>query len=245
MNVLIIFSLLTAAGLLIAAVVILFYKEGFIEVNPVRAMVVKNIWTGKPRALKAGAHQIIPGWEKRLVEVTLENEPSDPQSLKVITADGVEVGVDCVIYTQKVKDDDESIIKAATKINYNQRKQLIIERLKARLQDVFADIYIEDFFSKETNKKNSQILEQAEKIVNTALSQDVENGEEGWGIKVDIQIQNVDLPEKLMEATEEMATAAKEGEKIKVKAEKAGVPAYLMVIGDIAYDIARAVKGGK
>ena len=92
MSVLIVVSLLTMASLLIAAIVILFLKEGFIEVNPVRAVVVKNIWTGTPRALKAGAHQIILGWEKRLVEITLENEPSDPQILKVVTADGVEIG---------------------------------------------------------------------------------------------------------------------------------------------------------
>lgn len=242
MDTFIIASLLTMAGLSIAAIVILFFKEGFIEINPMRAVVVKNIWTGEPRALKAGAHQIIPGWEKRLVEVTLENEPSDPQTLKVITADGVTIGVNCVIYTQKVKNDDKSIVDAATKINYSQRKQLIAERLKARLQDAFADVYVEDFFSKETDKKNSQILKQAEKTINDALFSDVEKE---WGIEVDVQIQDVDLPEKLMEATEEMATAAKEGEKIKVKAEKAGVPAYMMVIGDIAYDIARALKGGK
>ncbi|MBI5079356.1 SPFH domain-containing protein [Candidatus Wolfebacteria bacterium] len=242
MGTFIVVSLLATVGLLVAAVVILFFKEGFIEINPMRAVVVKNIWTGIPRALKAGAHQIIPGWEKRLVEITLENESSDPQILKVVTADGVEIGVDCVIYTQKVKDDDESIVKVATKINYGQRKQLITERMKVRLQEAFADVYVEKFFSKEDNEKNSQILKQAEKIVNDALVLDVEKE---WGVEVNIRIQNIDLPEKLMEATEEMATAAKEGEKIKVKAEKAGVPTYMMVIGDIAYDIARALKGGK
>ena len=235
----VIISLILTAGLFVAAIGILFFKEGLIEVNTMRAVVCKNLWTGIPFALNPGMHQIIPGIHKKIMEVTLENEPSDPQICNVITGDGVSVGIDYIIYTQKVVNP----VKAATEIDYSKRQSLIVNRIKAFFQDQMTKSSTEDFIMKEglKTKIKKDFLDDLEKAVNQSLVDNVENQ---WGIRGEIQVQNIELPEKLKEVVEEAATAEKEGERIRIKAAKAGVPPWLMTVGDIVYDIFRA-KGGK
>ncbi len=248
MGIVIVAGLVLVFGALISAVLVLLYKEGLIEVSPKRAVVYKNIWTGKPEALLAGMHQIIPGIHKKLLEVTLENEPSDPEVVKVITADGIQISVDVVIYTQQVGVENEevkgeekeevlkvAIVKAATVIDYKNRRSLIWDRIKAHLQYVIAGIQMDDIFSK--NKTNQKIIDEAESYINDQLKQKV--GEE-WGIQVEARVEGMKPPEKLLEVAEEVATAEKEGIKIKQKADAAHVDPRLVMIGDIAYDIARA-----
>jgi len=239
MNIFLTISFIVVAGLFTAAVAILFFKEGLIEVSTMRAVVCRNLWDGIPFALDKGMHQIIPGVHKKIKEVTLENEPSDPQRCDVITGDGVSIGVDYIIYTQKVVDP----VKAATEINYDKRRDLVINRIKAYFQDQMTKSSTEDFVTKEglKTKIKQDFLDELEKAINKSLFDDVEGQ---WGIKIEIQVQNIDLPEKLKEVVEEAATAEKEGERIRVKALKAGVPPWLMAVGDIVYDIFRAKKGG-
>jgi|GEM_PF-5682947 len=230
-------------GLLIAAAVIIFFKEGQIEIGPKRAVVVKNIWTGIPHALFAGTYLIIPGVEKKMLEVTLENEPSDPDIITVITSDGVEIGVDFVIYTQRILVTAEAVVKAATVINYAKRRDLIIARIKAILQDYFSGIPIEDIFSVDEGKVNKTLIKDAETEADNRLKQDVEDQ---WGIEVKIQIHNIKPPDKLLEVAEESASAQKEGERIATKAKAAGdVDPRWVIVGDMIYDAVRALKGGK
>ncbi len=241
-------ALIAVFGALVVAAITLFLKEGLIEVGPKRAVVYKNIWTGKPDALLPGMHQIIPGKHKKLIEVTLENEPSDPSSVTVITSDGTEIDVDYVIYTQQVaggKIDEEDIkkavVKVGTEINYEKRRELAIDRIKARFQDYFSGVPIEDILSRDIGKVNKKLIEEAEGVVNKYLEKDIEDQ---WGLKVEIQVQNIRPPEKLSEVAEEAASAEREGERIKVKAEKAGIKdARWVLIGDALYDVARIFLG--
>lgn len=238
-KILILVAILATCGLTIGALITLLFKEGLIKVNPRRNWVVKNLWTGIPRALDPGTHLIIPGWEEKLMEVTLENEPSDPRNAKVITGDAVEIEADYVIYHQEVVD----AVKAATVIDYKKRTELIEKRIVAYFQNEFSGHSLEDFFTEEGLKKtlDKDKLKDIEDAVNNKLLIEVEKQ---WGINVEIQIENLRLPDKAREVAEEAATAEKEGQRIAKKAEKAGVAPELIVWGDIAYDVARAIVGG-
>jgi regulator of protease activity HflC (stomatin/prohibitin superfamily) len=240
MGIFIFCSIIAAVGMLAAGIVILFFKEGQVEVGPNRSIVYKNLWTGEAKALGKGLWILIPGVYKKIVEVTLENETSDPQKCTVITGDGVSIDLDYVIYTQKVVEP----VKVATEINYEKRRDLILNRIKAYIQDQTTKYSTEDIVIKEglKTKIKKDLLDEIERAVNQSLTSEVESP---WGIKTEIQIQSMDLPEKLKEVVEEAATAEKEGERIRVKAEKAGVPSWLVALGDIVYDVFRTSKGGK
>lgn len=229
-----------------SAVILLLFKEGLIEVNPMRAVVVKNIWTGKARALKAGMHLIIPGRDKKLLDITLENEPSDPQITKALTSEGIEIGVDWVITTQQVvEDNDEAIVNAGTKINYEKRRELIIDRIKVYLQNAVKDFALEQIILNSDKQQTQEKLKSLEDTINRSIE---ENIEKEWGIRVKIGIRNIELPAKAKEVAEEAATAEKEGERIHIKAKKAGVDPRFIVVGDIIYDIVRTLQetsGGK
>ncbi len=238
-KILILVAILATFGLTIGALITLIFKEGLIEVDPRRNWVIKNIWTGIPRALDPGTHLIIPGWEEKLMEVTLENEPSDPRNAKVITGDAVEIEVDYVIFHQEVV----NAVMAATVIDYKKRTNLIEKRIVAYFQNEFSGHSLEEFFTGDELKKtlDKDILKTIEDNINGLLVSDVKNV---WGIMVEIQIENLRLPDKAREVAEEAATAEKEGKRIAVKAKSAGVAPELVVWGDIAYDVARAIVGG-
>jgi len=252
MNILLWAAIIAVFGALAAALIILFFKEGLVEVSPKRAVAYKNIWTGKAFALLPGMHQIIPGIHKKLVDlITLENEPSDPEIIKVITADGIQISVDAIIYTQQVGGGieeegelREAIVNVATVIDYEKRRSFIWDRVKTYIQEAVAGIEMDEIFSKdETNKK---IIGKIKRYVNRQLKAKIETE---WGIKVEVGIEDIKPPQKLLEVAEEVATAKKEGQKIREKAIEAGVEAELVMIGDIAYDIAIGLgtmfKGGK
>lgn len=236
-------------GLFVIMVAVFLFKAGLIEVDPYEAVVVKNIWTGVPRALAAGTHQVIPGWEEQLARVTLKNEPSDPPAVNVITRDAVEIGVDYIVHTQQVAD----AVKVATVINYEQRNTLIQTRIRGYIQAEMKKYSAEEDLieiiqvtqaqdgPKEKRRPNMAIASNIQDAVNVILDNEVLAQ---WGVKMEIRIQNLILPEKLTEVAEEAATAEREGQRIKDKAQAAGVPSWLMTLGDIAADVTRTLKGG-
>lgn len=276
-------TVVAGLGLAIAAAVVLLVKEGLTEVGPMRAQVYKNTWTGRARALLPGTSFIIPGIEKRLTEITFADEPSSQNPTKVITADGVEVTIDYVIFHQKVggkveegtkklvdtdnvsNEDDlsESAVKVATKIDYNQRTSLVVNRVKAYIQNEFSQARTEHIYGTRATEEapttpatpatpttpvptvSKEFIEEKETAINALLQREREE----WGLLVVIEIENIRLPEKLAEVAEEVATATKEGKKIKDKAEAAGVPTEWVLVGDIVTDALRALtgtgKGGK
>ena len=242
---------LIIAGLFVAMVLVWLFKDGLIEVGPYEAVVVKNIWTGTARGLAAGMHQIIAGWEERLGTATLKNEPSDPPVVNVITKDAVEIGVDYIIHTQQVVD----AVKAVTVIRYEDRGSLIQIRIRGYLQGEMKKYSAEDDLievvvipppkegekATERRRPNMAIISDIQGAIITLLVEVLDQ----WGIKVEIRIQNLILPSKLTEVAEEAATAQREGQRIKDKAEAAGVSPWLMAIGDVVADVAKLAGGGK
>ncbi len=251
--------LILVGGMTAAVIGVLFYKEGLTEVNPVRAVVVRNIWTSKPRALLE-TDFVTPGWEKKLREVTLENELSDPPIMKALTQDGTEIGIDLVISTQKIKtypgDDEktrEAVVKAATKIDYSKRAEAILNRIKVYAQDALACCTLEDIVEGGEEKENDEKREGKKDKGKRAVIERIESTlkeklpalEDEWGFEVIAEVRNLELPEKAKEVAEEAATAELEGTRIKTKAEAAGIDPRIVMIGDIIYDVARTLKGGK
>lgn len=234
--------IIVVALLFLAAVAVLIFQEGKVEVDPKKSVVYKNVITGNPFAYFAGLHFFIPGLHKRLADVTLQNEPSDPPLTRVITGDAVNVDVDYVIFTQLVINP----VLAATKIDFVKRRELIIARIEAFMQNHFLDASMEDIFTAVDSKAvvNKSFVKGIENLINTDLERDVEAE---WGICVKAEIENVIPPQKVAEVAEESATAEKEGKRIKTKAEAAGIPAWLSAVGDIFSDVARTrgPKGGK
>lgn len=230
-------------ALLLSAVGGIIFKEGMIEVKPNRAIVVNNIWTGSSASFFQGTKFLIPGIQKKLKDVTLENEPSNPDITKAVTADGTEIGVNYVITVQCVSDP----VLAVTRINYDKRVELINVRLRALFQDELSGLKMEDllFSDSATEVLSKDKMKKIEKDVNEAYATLEADKGKSWGIQVEIQLVNLLLPTKLAEVAEEAATAKKEGERIATKAKAAGVPPWLMAAGDILYDLTREKSGRK
>jgi len=239
--------LVAVFAMAIAIVGILYYKEGLVEVSPARAWVVRNIWTSKARALLE-TDFIIPGWEKKLREVTLENEPRDPPIMKALTKDGTEVGVDLVFSTQKIDvggDNEESrlaVVRAATEINYDKRNEAIDNRIKIYLQDALVCCALEDIV--EGNEENSGGKRATIQHIEETLKGKLDEIKNEWGFGLAIGVRNLELPEKAKEVAEESATAEQEGRRIKTKADAAGVEPWMVVASDGIYDVIRAIATG-
>ena len=85
-------------------------------------------------------------------------------------------------------------------------------------------------------------METTETAVNRKIKDTIEKN---WGIEVEIGIENFNLPPKLLEGCRRSATAVTEGERIKIKAQNAGVDVKWVFLGDIITDAIRAYKGEK
>ena len=249
MGTLFILILILIFGLLGAALIVLLLKGGMVEIDPTSSVVVKNIWTGVPRALLPGMHFIIPGWEERLEDVTLKNETSDPQALKVLTADPAELEVDYVIFTFKIPFDPKgqtstfietmnAVVKAATQIDYKKRQELVISRIKAEMQSVFGEKRLDEIYGPDS-KIDKKALEVIEVEVNEILKEKIQDE---WGFYVEVQIENANLPEKIQRAIEKAIVAEREGKAIAEKAKGAGVSPWLIAIGEMISDLNRSNK---
>lgn len=214
--------------LVVVGILTVLFKEGMVRVAPAEALVYKNIWSGSAHAIMPGTHILIPGVHEQMQTVTLKNEPSDPDITKVVSADPIELGIDYVVYTQRVGVSPEEVVKAVTKINYPDRKAAIIDRIEAEFQRAFGARKLQAFYDESTGLDRTR-LNEIESEVNKALRVSVRDE---WGIDVEIRLEDIDFPGKIQETAEEAATAEKEGDAIKRKADKAGVPSWLIVIGD-------------
>mgnify|MGYP001568945515 CR=1 FL=1 len=242
---LVIFALLSLTAIII---VIIFFKTGKKEINPNEALVYKNQWTGKAKVKMAGTTILTPGINKEITRVSLKDEPHDPAETKINLSDGTEIGVDYVITKQKVVDP----IKSAIEINYEDRDKIIRKRIEVFFQDELVKYSGKSFVleekenGKKTIKKKDEELKLAMETTETAVNRKIKDTiEKNWGIEVEIGIENFNLPPKLLEVAEEAATAVTEGERIKIKAQNAGVDVKWVFLGDIITDAIRAYKGEK
>lgn len=234
--------------LVVVAVVIIVFKTGKKEIEPGEALVYKNQWSGKTYSAGAGTIILKPGIEKIVKEkVSLRNEPRDPEPVTITLADGNDITVEYEITTQKIVNP----VKAVTAINYDKRDALIDSRIKTYFLDSFVGVSGEELITEtKTGDKVTKgrkedfikkILENAEKEINEQLKREVE---ENWGIETIIGIERFVLPPKLTEVIGEASTSKHEGERIKTKAEAAGVNPNMAFILDAMSDIVGMWKGG-
>jgi len=231
-NQIIVLLVILVGGMLLVAIIIIFFKEGLIDVKPKRAVVVRNIWTSEAMAfMKTG--YMIPGIHKKLMEITLENEPSSSPTINVLTQDGAEIGIKLVITTQQVIPHPDSVIKAATEINYEKRTEAILNRIKVYLQHALICCTLESIV-----KGEQGVFESTRNYLKTKLP----DLSAEWGFKVEASICNIELPEKAKAATERYATARQEGRAAKAKADAAGINPLITVIGNTISDVLRTSK---
>jgi len=235
--------------------------KGRVEVNPKEAVVCKNMWTGSAFALRRGTHWIILGLHRILKTVSLRSEPWDPDIFMVTTADPTEVGVDLVIFNQYVRGDRETgpqvpmldpdgidpIVKAATRINYDKRNELILERAKAEAQTVLGEYRFDTLYNQEINPEtkkpkglNRELIKRISDQLNDLLEESVSLP---WGIEVKARIENLVFKIAIQEAVSDLIVADNEGEAIHRKAEKSKANPNIIAAGEIIANIAEIFKG--
>ncbi|KKT20847.1 MAG: hypothetical protein UW04_C0019G0006 [Parcubacteria group bacterium GW2011_GWB1_43_8] len=235
-------------ALVLISVIIIVFKTGKKEVEPSEALVYKNQWSGKTKSAGAGTIILKPGVEKTVREkVSLRNEPRDPGQVTITLADGNDITVEYEITTQKVIDP----VKAVTAIDYDKRNVFIDSKIKTYFLDAFVGVSGEELITetktgdKVTKKRKEdfikKVLEDAEIEINNKLKRDVKGG---WGIETIIGIERFVLPPKLTEVIGEASTSKHEGDRIKTKAEAAGVSPNMAFILDAVSDIVGMWKGG-
>jgi hypothetical protein len=227
-----------------------------LEVEPATAVVVKNLWTTGLRAEFQGSTTLFPGMEKVVRTVSLQDEPSDPTSQEVTTSDRIRLRVDYVVQEMRVLADprnglaeaemEENVINAATKIDYDKRREYILVRIASALLDVFfkrplSYVYEVPPQGQEGPRQvKHDKAKELEDEVNSILYDQVTVP---WGFKVRIQIENLELPAALMTTAEERETAETRGQAIAKLADTADVNPNLVLIGTFLADLVGAIVG--
>ncbi len=241
--------------------------EARMEVKPATALVYNNMWTGKTRCFLPGTNFLIPGIHRKFKEVSLRNEAQNPSNVELFTGDGIGIQVDYIIRKLQVgypemkslddktltkKDQDslkESVIKATTNIDYDERKDKILTRVVAKLQERIEERTANDLFEPEENKeentdnsppkkpdaekarkKNKAEKNNLENQVNEDLRKDQVTTE--WGFLVEMDLEDFNLPKIISAAREEHSAAKIAGEAIAEKAKEAGVHPSIVIITD-------------
>jgi len=250
--------------LLVIAMLALLLLESKVEVKPGSALSYNNIWTGKTHAILPGTDFIIPGIHKVLErEVSLRNEAENPSNVKLVTGDGVELEVDYIVrrlqvgYPGMPALNDGSldqarlqwcVIQATTVITYSKRRDAILTRAVAKLQEAVDKRTLNqllpgtDLETGKVGKVDETVMEQIEREVNRALSDDLVTQE--WGFWVEIDLEDLNLPKKIMDARESRSAAEIAGKAIKDKADAAGVKPEWLIVLETLGNIFGGKRGG-
>lgn len=213
--------------------------SGEVEVEPGTAQVYKNILTGKVQAYLKGVYYLMP-WEKQLKTISLRNEPNDPPTIQVNTADPIKIGVDFVLTDFRVDEGEESIAKVFERIDYEKRLSDTLTRLSVVIQDSIGRRRFNELYHEGTNRDELLLIE-------TEVNRVIAGLKDEWGLIVKIQIRDITIPDSISEAKEDMAKATYEGDALRKKAEAAGNNPNVrdVIIADAVIDAIRAFRGGK
>ena len=236
--------LLLALILMMVAVALLLLTEYRMEVKVATALVYNNIWTGRTGCFLPGTNFLIPGIHKVLEkEVSLKNEAENPSNVSLFTADGIEIEVDYIVRRLQVGWPDmpkyeamstetrehlgECAIWATTRIKYGERRDKILTRVVARLQEALESRTLNQIFLEadlKTGESKCNLIEMVkiEDETNKALLKDIVTTE--WGFWVEIDLEDYNLPAIIRRAREKGSSAEIAGRAIKTKLEHAGVP---------------------
>ncbi|MFA6353905.1 MAG: SPFH domain-containing protein [Candidatus Paceibacterota bacterium] len=250
--------------LILVSVLLLLVTQSRTEVKPATALVYNNMWTGETEVVLPGTEFIVPGIHRILEkEVSLKNEAENPSNVNLITGDGIELEVDYIMRRLQVGYLDMpsvpdikllkgAIVKAATKINYANRRDLVLTRVVAHLQEALEHKTLNDLFPEadltngKSGKVDKEVMEEMEKEINIKLGNDIVTTE--WGFWVQIDLEDYNLPAVIRKAREQHSSAEIAGEALKRKAAAAGVknPVWFIIADAITSIFGdRKEKGGK
>lgn len=246
--------------LALISILILLITQYRIEVKPATALVYNNQWTGKTSCVLPGTDILVPGIHKVLEkEVSLRNEAQDPSKVAVITADGIEIEVDFIIRRLQVgypkmppefKDQDKkllkkAVVKAVVAIDYKDHVNKILSRILAQLKEsvgkhAYNSLFVDSDLEKgEPGKFDENKKDVIKKEVNEELLKDVATIE--WGFWVEMDLENISLPEGPRKTREQSASAKMAGQAIADKSKAAGISPSVLVIADA---LSGLFKGG-
>lgn len=246
------FLLFVVVVLALIAALVLLVMQYRVEVKPATALAYNNMWTGTPDCVLPGTDFLIPGIHRILEqEVSLRNEPENPSNVTLITGDGVELEVDYIVrrlrvgYPEMPEPGDprvdrarlqQCVIRAVTAISYGKRRDAILTRVVALLQEEMEGRTINDLFpgtdmvTGTIGQIDEDLMSQIEQAVNDSLLTDLVTTE--WGFWVEIDLEDYDLPAVIRKAREEQSAAEIAGKAIADKAKAAGVDPRWIVAGD-------------
>ncbi len=246
------FLVIVAILLVVVAIIVLLLTEYKIQLPLSRGEVYINLWTGKPRCALWGTTFLVPGIHKPLEkELSFLNDPDDPPATPVVTADGIDIEFDWVYRHLQVgypgmpeltSDDlDTELlkqcgVKVVTAIKYSDRKKNAYGRVLALSKRVFGKYKYNQLFkdsdlSKDKpGEKDKDLLEEIAAEINEFLR--VDEVAKSWGLWVEIDPEDINLPAKARKTREENATADMAGEAVDRKAKKAGVHPAIVMLAD-------------
>lgn len=243
--------------ILIGIAAILLNPEYRKEVTPTTALVYNNKWNGEVECILPGTEFISPGVHTVLeAEVSLLNEAQNPNDVKLVTADGIEIDVDFIMRHFRVgyrdmppigdpaMDTDRlkaCIIQAATAISYKDRTDKVLTRVIAILQASIERRTLNELFpgtdinTGKIGKVDNNLMSDIEQEVNIALRTDIVTTE--WGFWVEIDLEDYNLPAEIRKARERRSSAEISGKALKDKAQAAGIRPEWFVLGEAISDI--------
>ncbi len=246
------------------AVLVLLVTEYRTEIRPAIAMVYNNIWTGKTHCALPGTKIIIPGIHRVLRrEVSLRNEAENPANVNLITGDGIELEVDYILRRFQVGypempgledpalDEDKlegAVIKAVTAIEYEKRRDKVLTRVVAELQESLEKRTLNELFpgtdlkTETTGTIDKNLMEEMEDEVNAALSCDIVTKE--WGFWIEMDLEDYNLPIIIRKAREKSSSAEISGRALANKAKAAGIQPEWLVLAETVSSLLQGQKGG-
>ncbi|OGI57629.1 hypothetical protein A2906_00135 [Candidatus Nomurabacteria bacterium RIFCSPLOWO2_01_FULL_37_25] len=257
--------LFVAFTLGVIAILVLLIMESRTEVKPATALVYNNMWTGRTDVVLPGTGFIIPGIHRVLEkEVSLKNEAENPSNVTLITGDGIELEVDYIVrrlqvgYPKMPGLNDPNldlgrlkncIIQVTTVINYAKRRDAVLTRIVAKLQESLEKRTLNELFpdadlkTGTTGKVDKQVMHLIEEEVNNALREDLVTKE--WGFWTEIDLEDYNLPAVIRKAREQRSSAEISGKALAEKATAAGVKPEWLIVGEAFSDFFGRKKGGE
>ncbi|MEX2029127.1 MAG: SPFH domain-containing protein [Candidatus Paceibacterota bacterium] len=257
--------LFVAFTLGVIALLVLLVLEARKEVAPATALVYNDIWTGRTYCALPGTVFIVPGIHRVLErEVSLRNEAENPSNVELVTGDGIELEVDYLVrrlqvgYPEMPDLDDpaldrkrlrECVIQAVTAIKYAERRDAILTRIVAYLQESLEKRTLNNLFpgvdltTGMVGTVDVGVMQIIEEEVKTALLDDLVTQE--WGFWVEIDLEDYNLPTIIRKARERSSAAEIAGKAIADKAKAAGVNPEWLVAGQAIADIFNKGQGEK
>ena len=259
------FIMLFIAGVLvILAIIAQLLLNARIEVRPATALVYNDIWSGDTDVVFAGTEFIIPGIHRVLEkEVSLRNEAENPSNVNLVTAEGVDLEVDYIVRHLQVgypgmpsltdprmdyRRLKLCVIQSVTEIDYAKRRDKILTRIVAKLQESVDKRTVNELFPGTdlktgiVGKLDKGVMEKIEDEVNEALLLDQVT--KTWGFWVEIDLEDYNLPTIIAKAREQQSAAEIGGKAIQDKAKAAGVEPIWVLLTDALSNLLGPKSGG-